>query len=81
LNSFNPINQTSERGMSRPLVVSIPHRLGKPEATRRLKSGLADVQKSVSRLLTVQEEHAIPKQKSCSAYGARKSASCAILTK
>jgi hypothetical protein len=27
--------------MSKPLIVSIPHRLGKEEALRRLKSGLA----------------------------------------
>ncbi len=27
--------------MSKPVVVTIPHRLGKDEATRRLKSGLA----------------------------------------
>jgi Putative polyhydroxyalkanoic acid system protein (PHA_gran_rgn) len=42
--------------MSRPLVVLIPHRLGKPEASRRLKAGLADVRQNFSRLLTVQEE-------------------------
>jgi hypothetical protein len=41
--------------MSQPLVVLIPHHLGKPEAIRRLKAGLADGQ-SLSRLLTVQEE-------------------------
>ena len=29
--------------MSEPLVVSIPHHLGKEEALRRLKSGLAEV--------------------------------------
>jgi hypothetical protein len=29
--------------MSEPLVVSIPHRLGKDEALRRLKAGLAEV--------------------------------------
>jgi Putative polyhydroxyalkanoic acid system protein (PHA_gran_rgn) len=42
--------------MSRPLVVLIPHRLGKAEASRRLKAGLADVRQNFSRLLTVQEE-------------------------
>jgi hypothetical protein len=42
--------------MSRPLIVSIPHRLGRPEASRRLKSGLADVRQHFSRLLTVEEE-------------------------
>jgi hypothetical protein len=39
-----------------PLVVVIPHRLGKPEALRRLQSGLARTRQSLSRLLTVQEE-------------------------
>ena len=29
--------------MSQPLVVSIPHRLGREEAVRRLKSGLGTV--------------------------------------
>jgi hypothetical protein len=42
--------------MSRALVVLIPHRLGKPEAARRVKSGLADARQNFSRLLTVQEE-------------------------
>ena len=42
--------------MSRPLVVLIPHRLGKPEAIRRLKSGLDGVRPNLSRLLAVQEE-------------------------
>jgi len=28
--------------MSAPLVVSLPHRLGKPEALRRLKDGLGN---------------------------------------
>jgi hypothetical protein len=42
--------------MSRPLVVMIPHHLGKPEAIRRLKSGLAGVRQNLPRLLAVQEE-------------------------
>jgi hypothetical protein len=42
--------------MSKPLVVSIPHRLGKDEAIRRLKSGLTSVQASYSHLFAVQEE-------------------------
>jgi hypothetical protein len=33
--------------MSAPLVVSIPHRLGREEATRRLKAGLAQAAASV----------------------------------
>ena len=42
--------------MSKPLVVSIPHRLGKAEAVRRLKSGLATAQANFGHLYTVQEE-------------------------
>jgi|ERR1700733_1999863 hypothetical protein len=42
--------------MSKPLIVSIPHRLGKDEAVRRLKSGLASAQSSYSHLFAVQEE-------------------------
>ncbi len=42
--------------MSKPLVVSIPHHLGKAEAVRRLKSGVATVQANFGHLFTVQEE-------------------------
>jgi hypothetical protein len=42
--------------MARPLVVMIPHHLGKAEAVRRLKSGLHDLRPSFSRLLTIEEE-------------------------
>jgi Putative polyhydroxyalkanoic acid system protein (PHA_gran_rgn) len=42
--------------MSKPLVVSIPHRLGRDEAVRRLKTGLANVQSKFGQLFTVQEE-------------------------
>jgi hypothetical protein len=42
--------------MSKPLVVSIPHRLGKDEAVRRLKSGLGSVRTNYSHLLAIQEE-------------------------
>ena len=41
--------------MSAPLVVSIPHRLGREEATRRLKAGLARAASSVP-VLKVDEE-------------------------
>ena len=41
--------------MSAPLVVSIPHRLGREEATRRLKSGLTRAASSVP-VLNVDEE-------------------------
>jgi hypothetical protein len=42
--------------MSSPLVVSIPHRLGREEAVRRLKSGLGAARTSYSALLTITEE-------------------------
>ena len=41
--------------MSAPLVVSIPHRLGREEATRRLKGGLTRAAASVP-MLNVDEE-------------------------
>ena len=41
--------------MSQPLVVSIPHRLGREEATRRLKGGLSRAAASVP-VLRVDEE-------------------------
>lgn len=43
--------------MSKPLFVSIPHRLGKDEAARRLKSGLSAVRTSYGHLFSVQEEN------------------------
>ena len=42
--------------MSKPLVVSIPHHLGKDEAVRRLESGLGNAQANYSNLFAVQEE-------------------------
>lgn len=42
--------------MSKPLSVSIPHHLGKDEAARRLKSGLASARTQFAHLFTVQEE-------------------------
>jgi hypothetical protein len=41
--------------MSKPLVVSIPHRLGREEARRRLKAGLARAAQSLP-VLKVDEE-------------------------
>jgi hypothetical protein len=41
--------------MAAPLVVSIPHRLGRDEATRRLKTGLTRAASSIS-VLKVDEE-------------------------
>jgi hypothetical protein len=42
--------------MTKPLIVSIPHRLGKDEAIRRLKSGLDGVRANYGHIITVQEE-------------------------
>jgi Putative polyhydroxyalkanoic acid system protein (PHA_gran_rgn) len=42
--------------MSKPLVVSIPHRLGKAEALRRLKGGLANVGTNFGHLLSIQQQ-------------------------
>jgi len=42
--------------MSQPLVVSIPHRLGKQEATRRLKTGLSNARANYAQWLTLEEE-------------------------
>jgi len=42
--------------MTQPLTISIPHRLGKLEATRRLKGGLANARATYSQFLTVEEE-------------------------
>ncbi|HZE54521.1 MAG TPA: polyhydroxyalkanoic acid system family protein [Bradyrhizobium sp.] len=41
--------------MTAPLIVSIPHRLGREEATRRLKAGLTRVASSIP-VLKVDEE-------------------------
>ena len=42
--------------MSKPLTVTIPHRLGKDEAVRRLKSGLGAVRSSWGHVFAIQEE-------------------------
>ena len=42
--------------MSEPLVVTIPHRLGKDEALRRIKDGLGRARTEFAALLTLEEE-------------------------
>lgn len=42
--------------MSKPLVVSIPHRLGRDEAVHRLKSGLGSVRANFGHLFSVEKE-------------------------
>src|SRR3989440_12944349 len=49
------LDQNQEFAMSAPLVVSIPHSLGRDEAMRRLKTGLSRAASSVP-VLRVDEE-------------------------
>jgi hypothetical protein len=42
--------------MSQPLIVSIPHRLGREEAARRIKSGLTTARSNYSAFLAIHEE-------------------------
>ena len=42
--------------MSKPLIVSIPHRLGQDEALRRLQTGLRDVEQKFGQFLHVDEQ-------------------------
>lgn len=42
--------------MSKPLVVSIPHRLGREEALRRIKGGLGSVRSDYAQFVQVNEE-------------------------
>jgi hypothetical protein len=42
--------------MSKPLLLTIPHRLGKDEAIRRLRSGLGSVPAHFGHVISVQEE-------------------------
>ena len=43
--------------MSKPLVVSIPHRLGKDEALRRLKNGLGNASATFGHVFKVEEQN------------------------
>jgi hypothetical protein len=42
--------------MSTPVVVSIPHRLGRTEASSRIRRGLGHVRTNYASLMTIQEE-------------------------
>ena len=42
--------------MSQPVIVSIPHHLGREEAARRIKSGFAAARTNYSALLNIREE-------------------------
>jgi hypothetical protein len=45
--------------MSEPLVVSIPHHLGKDEALRRLKTGFANVGTRFGHLFSARENASV----------------------
>ena len=55
MRSYMELRSVEDSKMSAPLVVSIPHRLGREEATRRLKTGLTRAASSIS-VLNVDEE-------------------------
>ncbi len=42
--------------MAQPFIVSIPHKLGREEATRRLKVGLGSIRSEYGKVLQVNEE-------------------------
>ena len=42
--------------MTQPLIVSVPHRIGKQEAIRRLKSGLETAQTKFGQVFVFQEQ-------------------------
>jgi hypothetical protein len=42
--------------MSKPFVVSIPHRLGRDEAIRRLKSGLDRTTRDFSQIIAIEQQ-------------------------
>jgi putative polyhydroxyalkanoic acid system protein len=42
--------------MTTPLTVSVPHRLGKEEAVRRLKGGMSQMATKLGALITIEQE-------------------------
>ena len=42
--------------MSKPLVVSIPHKLGKAEALRRIRNGVGSARTRFGHVLSIEEE-------------------------
>jgi hypothetical protein len=42
--------------MGTPVTVSVPHRLGKEEAVRRLKTGLSRMRGNLSALIAIEQE-------------------------
>jgi hypothetical protein len=50
------VSHSSEATVAQPFIVSIPHKLGKDEATRRLKAGLGSIRSEYGKILQVHEE-------------------------
>jgi hypothetical protein len=42
--------------VAKPVVVSIPHRLGREEALRRIRTGLGNVRQNYTQLIAIEEE-------------------------
>ena len=42
--------------MSTPITISVPHRLGKAEAVRRLQTGLGRMRTNLSALIAIEQE-------------------------
>jgi hypothetical protein len=42
--------------MSSPVTISVPHRLGRAEALRRLQTGLGRMRTNLSTLITIEQE-------------------------
>ena len=54
--SYMSLRSSLEVQLSQPVIVSIPHHLGREEAVRRIKSGLAAARSNYSALLNIREE-------------------------
>lgn len=53
---LTPENQFLRSAMSQPITVTIPHRLGRQEAARRLRSGLGTARDQFGLLFTIRDE-------------------------
>ena len=53
---ISPPTANQDRSMSKPLIVSIPHHLGREEAARRIRSGLATARSHYSTFMSIHEE-------------------------
>lgn len=56
LTHYKGARAQSDSAMSQPLVISIPHRLGKQEALRRLQDGLGSAGASFRHLFSLEEQ-------------------------